>query len=81
MEEGVRHRPGGQPAEKTSEGTGWYVRGRLHRVDGPAWIRADGTCEWWQDGKLHREDGPSIEGPNGEPLAWTVRGVSQLPPQ
>lgn len=33
---------------------------RLHRVDGPAVILADGTEHWIQHGKHHRIDGPSI---------------------
>jgi len=33
----------------------------LHRVDGPAIERADGTKEWWINHKLHREDGPAVE--------------------
>ncbi len=39
--------------------------GRLHRDDGPAWIRLDGTREWWQSNKRHRDDGPAIARPNG----------------
>ena len=39
--------------------------GRLHREDGPAWIKyhADGSVlseEWFVDDKLHREDGPAM---------------------
>jgi hypothetical protein len=25
----------------------WYLNGKLHRVDGPAWEGANGTKEWW----------------------------------
>jgi hypothetical protein len=32
----------------------------LHRDDGPALIKVDGTQEWYQHGELHREDGPAI---------------------
>ena len=39
----------------------WYVDGKLHREDGPAFIHPDGTREWYQRGMLHRIDGPAIE--------------------
>ena len=35
--------------------------GQLHRDDGPAVIRADGTKEWYLNGEWHRDDGPAIE--------------------
>ena len=35
-------------------------RHELHRKDGPALIRTNGTQEWYKNGKLHR---PSSEGP------------------
>lgn len=37
-------------------------KGRLHRDDGPAFVRQDGTGwvrEWFQHGQLHRNDGPA----------------------
>jgi hypothetical protein len=34
--------------------------GLLHRVDGPALIRPDGTQYWCQHGELHRADGPAV---------------------
>ena len=40
----------------------WRVNGRLHRIDGPAFIDSDGTQEWWINGKRHREDGPAFVG-------------------
>ena len=39
--------------------------GQLHREDGPAVERANGTKEWFKNGKLHREDGPAIEWDDG----------------
>ena len=33
---------------------------RLHRLDGPAVIRADGTQIWYLNGQCHREDGPAF---------------------
>jgi len=29
-------------------------KGELHRVDGPAVVDADGSCQWWLNGKPHR---------------------------
>ena len=42
----------------------WLENGKLHRLDGPAWIeyRPDGSVEsekWWENGKRHRLDGPA----------------------
>ena len=34
---------------------GWYQNGKLHRTDGPAIERADGTKEWYIDGKVMTE--------------------------
>ena len=38
---------------------------KLHRTDGHAIERANGTREWYVDGKLHRSDGPAVEYTNG----------------
>ena len=48
--------------------------GQLHRVDGPAVIRCNGTKEWWQNGMRHRVDGPAIEWHNGK-NTWVLNGV------
>jgi hypothetical protein len=40
-------------------------KGVLHRLDGPAVEKADGTKQWYVNGKLHRLDGPAIEYVNG----------------
>ena len=39
----------------------WYLKGKLHREDGPAVEWANGTKHWFLNDKLHREDGPAIE--------------------
>ena len=44
---------------------GWYLNGKLHREDGPAFEGAGGDKVWWLNGKRHREDGPAIEWANG----------------
>ena len=43
----------------------WYLKGKLHREDGPAVERASGDKCWHLKGKLHREEGPAIERANG----------------
>jgi hypothetical protein len=43
----------------------WYLKGKLHREDGPAVEYADGSKCWYLKGKLHREDGPAVEYANG----------------
>lgn len=44
---------------------GWTVyhddEGRLHRDDGPALIKPNGSHEWYQHGLLHRVGGPAAE--------------------
>jgi hypothetical protein len=52
----------------------WYNdKDQLHRLDGPAFERADGSKLWYVDGKLHRLDGPAIEYANGD-KTWYVDG-------
>ena len=48
--------------------------GRLHRVDGPAIERINGTNEWYLNGRLHREDGPAVNKYNGTTM-WYFNGV------
>jgi hypothetical protein len=43
----------------------YYLNKKLHRLDGPAYERTDGTKEWWQNGKKHRLDGHAYEEPGG----------------
>ena len=38
---------------------------QLHREDGPAVERPNGTRFWYRKGELHREDGPAYELPEG----------------
>ena len=40
--------------------------GHLHRLDGLALERSNGSKEWYQNGCLHRLDGPAIECANGD---------------
>jgi hypothetical protein len=43
----------------------------LHRIDGPAVERADGSKFWYVDGKCHRLDGPAVEYADGS-KSWYV---------
>ena len=51
----------------------WYLNGRLHREDGPAYECADGDKYWYLNGKYHRDDGPAIEHANGS-KKWYLNG-------
>ena len=55
-------------------GNRWYLNDKLHREDGPAVERTDGTKYWYLDGKRHREDGPAIERIDGT-KEWYLNGV------
>lgn len=39
----------------------WWVNGKRHRLDGPAYEGADGTRTWWVNGERHRLDGPKFQ--------------------
>ena len=43
----------------------WYLNGKRHREDGPAFESANGDKAWYINDKLHREDGPAIEFADG----------------
>lgn len=51
----------------------WYLNGKLHREDGPAYEYADGNKNWFLNGKLHRVDGPAVEYISGTKL-WYLNG-------
>ena len=38
----------------------WAVGGKLHRIDGPAHIDADGTKMWYERNQRHRIGGPAV---------------------
>ena len=48
----------------------WLVHGRLHRLDGPAIIRANGTRQWYLDDQRHRLDGPAVVFADGGQQWW-----------
>jgi hypothetical protein len=51
----------------------WWLNGKFHREDGPAYEDADGTKAWWLNGVRHREDGPAYENASGY-KEWWVHG-------
>ena len=51
----------------------WYLNGKIHREDGPAYEGASGYKVWYLNGKLHREDGPAREYADGT-KAWFLNG-------
>ena len=48
----------------------WYLKGELHREDGPACEYDGGHKHWYLNGKRHREDGPAIEWADGDKSWW-----------
>ena len=46
---------------------------QIHRVNGPAIERKNGTREWFINGKRHRENGPTVQYSNGY-KAWYLNG-------
>ena len=51
----------------------WFLDGKQHRVDGPAYEGAGGSKSWYLDGKLHRVDGPAVEYADGS-KHWFLDG-------
>jgi len=53
--------------------TSWWLDGKRHRVDGPAYEDASGSKEWYLHGKRHRVDGPAHEYADGS-KHWYLDG-------
>lgn len=51
--------------------------GALHRENGPAVIKPDGSFYYYNHGKLHREDGPAIVRADGSE-EWYINGIKQV---
>jgi hypothetical protein len=66
--------PGGVEVISTPRLVMWRHNGQLHRENGPAYERVDGTRRYYEHGLLHREDGPAIVHPDGTCL-WFRRGT------
>jgi hypothetical protein len=56
--------------EKSEYAIRYYLNGKLHRINGPAYESIDGTKIWYQNGKRHRIDGPAIEYSDGYKEWW-----------
>ena len=66
--------PGGIEVLSTCRAVIWRKKGVLHREDGPAYERRDGTKRYYRDGLLHRENGPAVIRPDGTRL-WFRHGI------
>lgn len=62
-----------QPVSSSDESGHWIVNGKLHRLDGPAWIKVSGEKQWWVNGQLHRMNEPSVVGVDGSE-EWHIYG-------
>ena len=51
----------------------WLLKGKYHRLDGPAIEYPDGSKFWFVKGKNHRLDGPAVEYADGSKY-WFVKG-------
>ena len=51
----------------------WYLNGKRHREDGPAYEGAGGSKGWYLNGKTHRVGGPAVEYPDGL-KEWYLNG-------
>lgn len=51
----------------------WTLKGKLHRIGGPAVIWPSGTKYWYFNGDLHRENGPAVEMIVGT-KEWYIKG-------
>jgi len=48
----------------------WYLNGKLHRLNSPAWEGSNGTKLWYKEGNLHRVDGAAVENSDGTREWW-----------
>ena len=51
----------------------WYLNGKLHREDGPAYEFVNGDKYWLLNGRRHRVDGPACEYTSGAKF-WYLNG-------
>ena len=64
--EGKLHREGDLHAVEYKDlSKEWYLNGKRHRLNGPAYKNADGYKAWYINGIRHRIDGPAIEYTSG----------------
>lgn len=58
-------------SEYTDGSKYWWLKGKRHRLDGPACEWINGTKIWCVNGKRHRLDGPAYEWADGR-KEWFV---------
>ncbi len=57
----------------------YNATGELHRLNGPAVTRPDGTKVWYQNGQLARDDGgPAVEWASGQQEWWSGGRLIQV---
>jgi hypothetical protein len=71
--DGDYHRRDGPAIERYSGIQEWRIKGKLHRIDGPARVWDNGQ-EWWVNGQPHRLDGPARELEHDQ-KQWWVNGI------
>ena len=66
------HQYGGYNEVRTwVNGTTCYLLdGQFHRLDGPAFVDAEGNRTWHRHGREHRVDGPAVEFTDGLVEFW-----------
>jgi hypothetical protein len=52
----------------------WYLKGKYHRVRGPAISLNHGYKTWYQNDKYHRLDGPALIAPRSNEFEWHIKG-------
>jgi hypothetical protein len=62
--------PNGRELAEYPDGRAFFLRGRVHREDGPAVELDDGTKEWFLSDQRHREDGPAVVRADGTKEWW-----------
>lgn len=53
-----------------------YTQLDMHREDGPALIRWDGTFAWYINGKAHKDDGPAVLYSDGT-YKWYINNINK----
>ena len=52
----------------------WYLKGKLHRINGPAIEYSSKGKRWYLNGKYHRVNGPAVELPD-KSKRWYFNGM------
>lgn len=50
---------------KRKDVKGWFRKGQLHRINGPA-LESGDIEYWFKDGQIHRRNGPAVKIGNHE---------------